>query len=83
MRDEVAFWRHIGIYGYRSEFLKQFVATPQGQLERAESLEQLRALQMGADIFVLKTEDQGIGVDTAEDLARAERMLHARYGSDI
>jgi 3-deoxy-manno-octulosonate cytidylyltransferase (CMP-KDO synthetase) len=77
-----AHWRHIGIYAYRAAFLAQFVAAPQGMLERAESLEQLRALQMGVGIHVIETEDQGIGVDTPEDLARAEAILAGRDGRD-
>jgi 3-deoxy-manno-octulosonate cytidylyltransferase (CMP-KDO synthetase) len=73
--------RHIGIYGYRVGFLKQFAAMPPGRLERLESLEQLRALEAGVRIRVeLTPEDFPPGVDTDEDLVRAERHLRATAG---
>ena len=68
--------RHIGIYGYRAGFLKRFAAMPPGRLERIESLEQLRALEAGVRIRVeLTPVEFPPGVDTEEDLARAERHL--------
>jgi len=68
--------RHIGIYGYRAGFLKQFAAMPPGRLERIESLEQLRVLEAGLRIAVgLTPETFPPGVDTEDDLARAERYL--------
>jgi 3-deoxy-manno-octulosonate cytidylyltransferase (CMP-KDO synthetase) len=68
--------RHIGIYGYRAGFLKRFAALPQTPLERIESLEQLRALEHGHRIAVAMTpEPFPAGIDTPEDLARAERGL--------
>jgi 3-deoxy-manno-octulosonate cytidylyltransferase (CMP-KDO synthetase) len=70
--------RHIGIYGYRAGFLKQFASLPPGRLERIESLEQLRALEAGFRITVgLTPAPFPAGVDTPEDLARAERQFHA------
>ncbi len=70
--------RHIGIYGYRAGFLRRFAAMPPGRLEQVESLEQLRALEAGHRIAVALTpEPFPPGVDTAEDLARAERHLLA------
>lgn len=68
-------YRHLGLYAYRVPFLKKLVATPPCALEQAEKLEQLRALHLGARMCVLKTADQGLGVDTPEDVARAERAL--------
>ena len=74
--------RHIGLYAYRAGFLQQFAAMPPGRLERLESLEQLRVLEAGYRIAVaLAPEPFPPGVDTPEDLARAEarwasRMLH-------
>jgi 3-deoxy-manno-octulosonate cytidylyltransferase (CMP-KDO synthetase) len=66
--------RHIGIYGYRAGFLRRFAAMPPGRLEQVESLEQLRALEAGHRIAVALTpEPFPPGVDTADDLARAER----------
>lgn len=76
--DGVDVLRHIGIYGYRAGFLKTFAALPATPLERAESLEQLRALEHGHAIAVRVTpEPFPPGVDTEEDLARAERALLA------
>ncbi|MGI8560911.1 MAG: 3-deoxy-manno-octulosonate cytidylyltransferase [Luteimonas sp.] len=68
--------RHIGIYGYRAGFLKRFAALPRTPLERIESLEQLRALEHGHRIAVAITPERfAPGVDTPEDLERAERRL--------
>ena len=67
--------RHLGIYAYRGAFLKKFVAAPPSALEKTESLEQLRALDMGAKILVLRTVDTGVGVDTPEDIPRMESAL--------
>ena len=70
--------RHIGIYAYRAGFLQRFAALPPGRLERIESLEQLRVLEAGHRIAVALTpEPFPPGVDTPEDLARAE----ARWAS--
>jgi len=74
--DDTPFLRHIGIYAYRAGFLKAFAALPPTPLERAEALEQLRALEHGHAIAVRITpEPFPPGVDTVEDLARAERQL--------
>ena len=71
--------RHIGIYGYRAGFLKTFAALSPSPLERAEALEQLRALEHGYPIAVRVTpEPFPPGIDTPEDLARAERELRER-----
>ena len=70
--------RHLGIYAYRGGFLKRFVAEPPCALERTEKLEQLRALWMGGRIAVIRTEDEGVGVDTPEDAARVAELLRAR-----
>ena len=68
--------RHIGIYGYRAGFLRDFAAMPPGRLERIESLEQLRVLEAGHRIAVgLTPEPFPPGVDTPEDLLRAEAWL--------
>ncbi|MDX1549708.1 MAG: 3-deoxy-manno-octulosonate cytidylyltransferase [Lysobacter spongiicola] len=71
--------RHIGIYAYRAGFLQHFTALPPGRLEQIESLEQLRVLEAGHRISVgLTPEPFPPGVDTPEDLARAEvRLAHA------
>jgi 3-deoxy-manno-octulosonate cytidylyltransferase (CMP-KDO synthetase) len=69
------YWRHIGIYAYRRDYLLQFVAEPPCPLENLEKLEQLRALDMGCRMKVVKTKDFGIGVDTPEDIAKAEQLI--------
>lgn len=73
---EYNFHTHIGIYGYKAETLKRIVSLPQSTLEKAESLEQLRWLQNGYKIRVGITEFSTIGIDTVEDLQRAEKMLY-------
>lgn len=71
-------WRHIGIYGYRVGFLKRFAAMPPGQLEQIEMLEQLRVLEAGHRIAVgIAPEAFPPGVDTPDDLVRAEARLTA------
>ena len=68
--------RHIGIYAYRAGFLRRFAAMPAGRLEQVESLEQLRVLEAGHRIAVaLAPEEFPPGVDTPEDLARAEARI--------
>lgn len=68
--------RHIGIYGYRAGFLRQFPALAMAPLEQTESLEQLRVLWHGQRIAVhLSTQAPGAGVDTPEDLARVRALL--------
>ena len=74
--------RHIGIYGYRAGMLRAFAALPPGMLERIESLEQLRALEAGWRIAVaLAPSPFPPGVDTPEDLERAERIHQAKEGN--
>ena len=72
---ETVFWRHIGIYLYRRKFLARFVAEPPCLIEKAECLEQLRALHIGARIKVEQADHAGIGVDTPADIAAAEEAL--------
>jgi len=76
----VAHWGHVGIYAYRREFLARLVATPPSDLERAEKLEQLRALHIGARMAVLPGEESGMGVDTPEDVQYLERVIRERQG---
>jgi 3-deoxy-manno-octulosonate cytidylyltransferase (CMP-KDO synthetase) len=73
---DIPFLRHIGIYAYRAGFLRRFAALPRTRLEQVEALEQLRALENGFAIAVREApEPFPPGVDTAEDLARVERLL--------
>ena len=70
--------RHLGIYAYRGAFLRRYISEAPCDLEKTEKLEQLRALWMGARIAVVRTEDEGVGVDTPEDAIRVERILVER-----
>ena len=70
--------KHLGIYGYQRDALLRLAALPPSPLERGESLEQLRALENGMGIRVLIVDRASIGVDTAEDLERVERILTER-----
>lgn len=69
------FLKHLGLYAYRAKVLKEITALPQSSLEKAESLEQLRWLQNGYRIKVAETEYETVGIDTPEDLKRAEKFL--------
>ena len=69
------FYKHIGLYAYRAEALKEITSMPLGVLEQAESLEQLRWLQAGYRIKVGTTDVETIGIDTPEDLERAKNFL--------
>jgi 3-deoxy-manno-octulosonate cytidylyltransferase (CMP-KDO synthetase) len=67
--------RHKGIYAYRRDFLEHFVNWPPSPLEQAESLEQLRALENGASIHVVQTEDTSIGLDAPDQIPAIEALL--------
>lgn len=69
------FYKHIGIYAFRAEVLRAVTSLPQSPLELAESLEQLRWLENGYRIGVGISESETVGIDTPEDLARAEEFL--------
>ena len=68
------FLKHLGIYGYRRETLLRLVARPVSPLEKAEKLEQLRALENGITIAVAVVEHDSIGIDTPEDLQRVNEL---------
>jgi 3-deoxy-manno-octulosonate cytidylyltransferase (CMP-KDO synthetase) len=69
------YYKHIGLYAYRLEVLRQITALPQSELEKVESLEQLRWIENGYTIKVGICHTETIGIDTPEDLARAEEFL--------
>lgn len=75
------FYKHIGLYVYRREFLLSYPDLPIGPLERAERLEQLRALEHGYTIRVVETEYESLGVDTPGDLERVQHLFSASVGS--
>lgn len=66
--------KHMGFYAYRKSFLDEFCQTAPSYCEQAESLEQLRALEMGERIFVSRVEGRSLGVDTPEDLAKLNKI---------
>jgi len=69
------FYKHIGLYAYRSDVLKEITNLPQSPLELCEKLEQLRWLEAGYHIRVCETDIETIGIDTPEDLINAEHFL--------
>ena len=71
------FYKHLGIYAYRHDFLLKFVTLPQSDLEKTEKLEQLRALENGFAIKVWVTPHDSIGVDRPEDVELVEQILAA------
>ena len=73
------FLKHLGIYAYRREVLREVTQLPQGNLEKAESLEQLRWLENGYRIRVGLTDVETVGIDTPEDLKRAEEFLNSQH----
>jgi 3-deoxy-manno-octulosonate cytidylyltransferase (CMP-KDO synthetase) len=76
-------YRHVGLYAYRRSFLIKLAALPQTPLEKAESLEQLRALEHGFRIFAPETLFDSVGVDTPEDLERVRRRLQPDVHPDV
>jgi 3-deoxy-manno-octulosonate cytidylyltransferase (CMP-KDO synthetase) len=72
------YFKHLGIYAYRKQWLDKFVSLPESFLERTERLEQLRLLENGISIFVAETLYDSIGVDTEEDLARVVKHLDTK-----
>ncbi len=73
------FYKHIGIYGFRAAALRAVTELPQSPLELAESLEQMRWLENGYRIGVGITDAETVGIDTPEDLERAERFLNSQF----
>jgi 3-deoxy-manno-octulosonate cytidylyltransferase (CMP-KDO synthetase) len=72
------YFKHLGLYAYRKPALDLFVSRPESILEKSERLEQLRFLENGIAIYVGETAYDSIGVDTEEDLQRAEEILKSR-----
>ena len=82
-REDGICFKHIGLYGFRREFLLAFAALSQTPLERAESLEQLRALEHGYRIRAVETRFESIEVDTPEDLERVRRRMSALARGEV
>ena len=74
-RDDIAYWKHIGVYAYTRELLQEFTSWPKGYLEQMEMLEQLRLIEKGVKIKMVETSHQAIAIDTKEDLDRARNFL--------
>jgi 3-deoxy-manno-octulosonate cytidylyltransferase (CMP-KDO synthetase) len=72
--ESTAYFKHVGLYVYRRDFLLAYPELPVGPLEKAERLEQLRALENGHRIRVVETEYESLGVDTPEDWARVAAL---------
>jgi 3-deoxy-manno-octulosonate cytidylyltransferase (CMP-KDO synthetase) len=73
--DEAIYYKHLGIYAYRRDFLLSYKMLPKSNLEKCEQLEQLRVLEFGYKIKTVVTDIDTIGVDTPEDLGRVEKLL--------
>ena len=76
-------FKHIGLYVYRRDFLLRYPDMPVGPLEKAERLEQLRALENGHKIRVVETEYESIGVDTPDDLEKVNKLFEATLAGVI
>lgn len=76
--EQFPYLKHLGLYAYRREVLREVTRLPQSPLELAESLEQLRWLENGYRIRVGLTDVETVGIDTPEDLQRAEEFLRSR-----
>ncbi|MBW1797742.1 MAG: 3-deoxy-manno-octulosonate cytidylyltransferase, partial [Deltaproteobacteria bacterium] len=69
------YYKHLGFYGYRMEFLTRFTRLSQGKLESAEKLEQLRAIEHGFKIKVMETPFNSVEVDVPEDIETVEKII--------
>jgi 3-deoxy-D-manno-octulosonate cytidylyltransferase len=79
--EAAPYYKHIGLYVYEREFLLGYSAMPVGPLEKAECLEQLRALENGHAIRVMETEYESLGVDTPADLERVSKLFEVPWRS--
>jgi len=78
--EHAVYYKHIGIYMYMRQTLLELCKLPPSPLEKAESLEQLRALEHGVPILAVETEYNPVGVDVPEDIALAEKRLRELEG---
>jgi 3-deoxy-manno-octulosonate cytidylyltransferase (CMP-KDO synthetase) len=81
IRSDGLYWQHLGLYAFRRDVLARWVALPPGELERAEQLEQLRALQHGLTFGIARLRAPALpGIDTPDDLRRAEAHWQLTQG---
>lgn len=73
--QDIDFFKHIGIYGYKKDFLLHYDSLPPSKLESTEMLEQLRVLDAGENIQMITTEDVGVGIDTPQDYENALKLI--------
>lgn len=73
--NDIVYYKHLGLYGYKLQFLEIFTRLHEGKLERAEKLEQLRALENGYKIKVLESPHNSVEVDIPEDIKKAEEVI--------
>ena len=73
--SKTGFFKHIGVYAFRRKTLFEFIKLPESKLEKLEKLEQLRLLENGYKIKMVLTSYKGIGIDTPQDLKKAEKMI--------
>jgi len=73
-----SFYKHLGLYAYTKDFLFTFTNLPKSELEKVESLEQLRALEHGYKIKTIETKFETVGIDTPEDLEKAKKVILER-----
>ena len=75
-RNKVKYFQHVGIYSYNYETLSTFVSLPRSKNEISESLEQLRFLDNGHEIYLVEIEELSIGIDTDTDYKKALKILN-------
>ncbi|HYM05115.1 MAG TPA: 3-deoxy-manno-octulosonate cytidylyltransferase [Terriglobales bacterium] len=80
---DMIWYKHIGLYVYQRDFLLHYSALPVGPLEKAERLEQLRALENGHKIHVVETEYESVGVDTPADLQKVAQLFETSLAGVI
>jgi len=80
--ENAAYYLHLGVYAYRWQFLLEFTSWPQGSLEKTEKLEQLRALEHGKSIYVLKIGRATHGIDTPEQYAAFVKRMKPQMNTD-
>ncbi|MCB1112091.1 MAG: 3-deoxy-manno-octulosonate cytidylyltransferase [Chlamydiales bacterium] len=81
--SETVYYKHIGIYGYRREFLLRFAQLPQSPLQKAEDLEQLKAMEHGYRIKTVEVEHDVIGINTVEDLKKKLKELECKQNISL